>query len=173
MAEPFLGEVRIFTFNFPPKGWATCDGRLLPINQNQALFSLMETTFGGDGRVNFALPDLCGRSVLHPGMGPGLTERMQGETGGSEQVALATDEMPIHRHTLKKTAAPVSTNIPGGTRYLAKPTAMRLYAPNTARVPLSPKALRIAGEGAAHENMMPYLTYHFCIALEGIFPSRP
>ncbi len=164
MSEPFLSEIRIVSFSFPPRGWALCNGQLLPINQNQALFSLLGTTFGGDGRVNFGLPNLQGRVPIHVGNGHVL-----GERAGTETVTLNQTQLPQHIHSATATAA-------GGTT--ATPTNNLLasylngYAPTTgANTTLAPGSITSVGGSQAHENRQPYLTINFCIALQGIFPS--
>ncbi|MFO1304130.1 MAG: tail fiber protein [Burkholderiales bacterium] len=164
MAEPFLAEVRMMSFVFAPKGWALCDGQLLPINQNQALFSLLGTTFGGDGRVNFGLPDLRGRVPIHVGSGHVL-----GERGGEQGHTLSIAEMPTHTHFLNGSSTPAETNVPAGA-YLAQ--ANNAYAPPTDLVALSPTSIANVGGSQAHLNMQPFLTISFCIALQGIFPSQ-
>jgi len=163
MAEPFLSEIRVFSFNFPPKGWAMCNGQLLPINQNQALFSLLGTTYGGDGRVTFALPNLQGRVPVHSGAGFVL-----GQSGGEESHTLSLAELPAHGHALMGTSNPGITVQPGGA-LLATPME-KLYAVGGA-VPLAP-SIGATGGGQAHENRQPYLCLTFCIALQGIFPSQ-
>jgi microcystin-dependent protein len=173
MADPFVAEIRIFPFNFPPKGWAFCNGQLLPLSQNTALFALLGTTYGGDGKSTFALPDLQGRAPMHPGQGPGLSLHDLGETGGSETVTLLPSEVPVHTHALRAQSAPADTNLPSG-HSLARVIGATPYrepagAPLTA---MSPSALSPAGGGAPHNNMMPYLTFYFCIAMQGVFPPR-
>ena len=164
MAEPFLSEVRIMSFIFAPKGWALCNGQLLPINQNQALFSLLGTTFGGDGRVNFALPDLRGRTPIHVGSGHTL-----GERGGEQAHTLSIAELPTHTHVLNGTSNTGNAQIPAGNLMAA--TASQLYhAPDTL-VALAPATVANVGGSQAHLNMQPFLTLSFCIALQGIFPS--
>jgi microcystin-dependent protein len=173
MSEPYLGEIRIVGFNFPPRGWATCDGQILPINQNQALFSLLGTTYGGDGRVNFALPDLRGRAPVHFGASPGSGNPIiQGERGGVEAVVLNAGQLPAHTHTLEATAEPASTTDPTGA-VLAKQARFgpAIYAGPDNLQSLHPSALGSAGGGAAHSNMQPYHVLNFVIALQGIFPS--
>jgi microcystin-dependent protein len=163
MAEPFLSEIRIMSFAFAPKGWALCNGQLLPINQNQALFSLLGTTFGGDGRVNFALPDLRTRTPMHVGSGHTL-----GERGGEQAHALSIAEIPTHTHALNGTHAAAATNNPTGGLLAGVNNA---YAAATDLVALNPAAVANVGGSQAHLNMQPFLTLSFCIALQGIFPS--
>jgi microcystin-dependent protein len=167
MAEPFLSEIRIMSFNFAPKGWALCNGQLMPINQNQALFSLLGTTFGGDGRVNFALPDVRGRTPIHVGSGHTL-----GERGGEQAHTLSIAEIPTHTHTVNATTIPATTNSPGPTVLTAQSTSANLYASAAQNlVPMSPQMVANVGGSQAHLNMEPFLTLNFCIALQGIFPS--
>jgi len=167
MAEPFLSEIRIMSFNFAPKGWALCNGQLLPINQNQALFSLLGTTFGGDGRVNFALPDVRGRTPIHVGSGHTL-----GERGGEQAHTLSISEIPTHTHTVNATTIPATTNSPGPTVLTAQSTSANLYASAAQNlVAMSPQMVANVGGSQAHLNMEPFLTLNFCIALQGIFPS--
>ncbi|HEX7770324.1 MAG TPA: tail fiber protein [Dokdonella sp.] len=172
MATPFIGEIRMFGFNFPPRGWATCAGQLLSIAQNQALFSLLGTTYGGNGQTTFALPDLRGRAPIHYGQGPGLGQRTLGETGGEELHTLSLTELPQHTHQVQVAAAP-TTGTPGGNVVLAAPTGSRLFrdggAPSTL---LSPTALATSGGSQAHPNMQPYTVVNISIALQGIYPSR-
>lgn len=164
MAEPFLSEVRIMSFVFAPKGWALCNGQLLPINQNQALFSLLGTTFGGDGRVNFALPDLRGRTPIHVGSGHTL-----GERGGEQAHTLSIAELPEHTHVLSGSSADGNNVLPG-SNLLAK-SPQQVYGPATNLVALNPGTVTNVGGSQAHLNMQPFLTLSFCIALQGIFPS--
>ena len=166
MAEPFLSEIRMMSFVFAPKGWALCNGQLLPINQNQALFSLLGTTFGGDGRVNFALPDLRGRTPIHVGSGHTL-----GERGGEQAHTLSIAELPTHTHVVNATSAQATTNTPGNTTLLAGSTSSQLYGAPSNLVAMAPEALTNVGGSQAHLNMQPFLTLNFCIALQGIFPS--
>lgn len=161
MAEPFIAETRIFSFGFAPKGWATCDGQLLPINQNQALFSLLGTTYGGDGRVNFALPDLRGRVPMHTGNG-----HTQGERGGEQAHTLSQAELPAHTHLLQ--GAELSPSISTGGMLPQTPR----YASELSSVALAAGSLTSQGGSQAHLNMQPFLTLNFCIALQGIFPSQ-
>ncbi|MGE3268984.1 MAG: phage tail protein [Chloroflexota bacterium] len=171
MADPFVAEIRIFPFNFAPRGWAWCDGQLLPLSQNTALFSLLGTTYGGNGKSNFALPDLQGRAPMHPGQGPGLSLHDLGETGGSETVSLLESEMPSHSHTLRSAGVLADSPVPGGT-LTAVPSSDTIYAAAANAVPMSANALAPAGGDQPHNNMQPYLTFYFCIALQGVFPPR-
>jgi microcystin-dependent protein len=167
MAEPFLAEIRIMSFIFPPKGWALSNGQLLPINQNQALFSLLGTTFGGDGRVNFALPDLRGRVPIH--MGSGHT---WGEKGGEQAHTLSISEIPTHVHVVNATSNQATDNTPTGSLGLAASKGSQLYGPPNALVAMNPASISNVGGSQAHLNMQPFLTLSFCIALQGIFPSQ-
>lgn len=171
MADPFVAEIRIFPFNFAPRGWAFCDGQILPLSQNTALFSLLGTTYGGDGRSNFALPNLQGRSPMHPGEGPGLSRHDLGESGGRETVTLLEREIPAHTHALRGRNDVGDTPAPGG---MALARAPGIYQTNTAssQVSMAPDALPPAGSGQPHNNLQPYLTLSFCIALQGVFPPR-
>lgn len=173
MADPFVAEIRIFPFNFAPKGWAWCDGQLLPLSQNTALFSLLGTTYGGNGKTNFALPDLQGRAPMHPGQGPGLSLHDLGETGGSETVTLLESEIPSHSHGLMAQGAPADTNVPGGNT-IARVIGASPYLPpaGASLVSMAGQALAPAGGDQPHNNMQPYLTFYFCIALQGVFPPR-
>lgn len=175
MADPFVAEIRIFPFNFAPKGWAWCDGQLLPLSQNTALFALLGTTYGGNGKSNFALPDLQGRAPMHPGQGPGLSLHDLGETGGSETVTLLQSEIPAHTHTLR---ASVEDGTQGSlTTGVALATSVggTLYQTNTGNGlnQMAPTALSLVGGDQPHNNLQPYLTCYFCIALQGVFPQRP
>jgi len=171
MADPFVAEIRIFPFNFAPKGWAWCDGQLLPLSQNTALFSLLGTTYGGNGKSNFALPDLQGRAPMHPGQGPGLSLHDLGETGGSETVTLLESEIPAHSHAVSASQADGNSQTPAGEK-LATGVGVGQYAAPGALTQLSPNALAPAGGNQPHNNLQPYLTFYFCIALQGVFPSR-
>jgi microcystin-dependent protein len=172
MADPFVAEIRIFPFNFAPKGWAFCDGQLLPISQNTALFSLLGTTYGGDGKSTFALPDMQGNAPMHPGQGPGLSLHDLGETGGSETVTLLQSEIPLHTHQMKGDVLdPADTNVPSPNASYALSTGGTLYQ-TTANVDMSVQTLAPAGGDQPHNNMQPYLTLNFCIALQGVFPPR-
>jgi microcystin-dependent protein len=172
MADPFVAEIRIFPFNFAPKGWAWCDGQLLPLSQNTALFSLLGTTYGGDGKSNFALPDLQGRAPMHPGQGPGLSLHDLGETGGSETVSLLESEIPAHSHALRGSIDDADLTIPAPTRSLAKSAGQNIYSATANLSPMAPESLAPAGGDQPHNNMQPYLTFYFCIALQGVFPPR-
>jgi microcystin-dependent protein len=163
MAEPFLSEIRIMSFSFAPKGWALCNGQLLPINQNQALFSLLGTTFGGDGRVNFGLPNLQGRVPIHVGSGHTL-----GERSGEQAHTLSVAELPTHVHVMNGSNTPAETNVPTGA-YLAQ--VNNGYSSSGSLAALSSAAITNVGGNQAHLNMQPFLTLSFCIALQGIFPS--
>jgi microcystin-dependent protein len=167
MAEPFLSEIRLMSFVFAPKGWALCNGQLLPINQNQALFSLLGTTFGGDGRVNFALPDCRGRAPIHVGSGHTL-----GERGGEQAHTLSIAELPTHTHVATGTSNstdPSGTNIPTGNVLAAGP--LEIYAGAGNLVAMGASTIANVGGSQAHLNMQPFLIVSFCIALQGIFPS--
>lgn len=173
MADPFVAEIRIFPFNFAPKGWAWCDGQLMPLSQNTALFSLLGTTYGGNGKSNFALPDLQGRTPMHPGQGPGLSLHDLGETGGSETVSLLESEIPSHSHALQSQAVPGDSATPAGNAY-ARVIGATPYQPPAGAplVAMAPEILAPAGGDAPHNNLMPFLTFYFCIALQGVFPPR-
>jgi microcystin-dependent protein len=172
MADPFVAEIRIFPFNFAPKGWAWCDGQLMPLSQNTALFSLLGTTYGGDGKSNFALPDLQGRAPMHPGQGPGLSLHDLGETGGSETVTLLESEIPAHPHGLMGYPHdPADRFIPTGAA-LCRSNNGQAWAAANSLGSMSPSALGPAGTDQPHNNMQPYLTFFFCIALQGVFPPR-
>lgn len=166
MAEPFLSEIRLMSFVFAPKGWALCNGQLLPINQNQALFSLLGTSFGGDGRVNFALPDYRGRVPIHVGSGHTL-----GERGGETAHTLSIAELPTHTHVLQATSGNATVAIPSSTLMLATSANYEAYRPASALVSLQPSTVANVGGSQAHLNMQPFLCLSFCIALQGIFPS--
>ena len=173
MANPFVAEVRIFTGNFAPKGWATCDGQLMPISQNTALFSLLGTTYGGDGKSNFALPNLQGSAPMQQGQGPGLSLRDLGEIGGEQAVTLLQTEMPAHAHTIQA-ASGTGLNDPTNNVWASGAKGFgSIYSPSgAANVQMSPFALSIAGGSQPHNNMMPYLGLTFIIALQGVFPAR-
>jgi microcystin-dependent protein len=164
MAEPFLSEIRLFSFNFPPKGWALCNGQLLPINQNQALFSLLGTTYGGNGQTNFALPNLRGRCAMHEGSGFTL-----GQAGGEEAHTITMSEMPAHFHVLQGANKNGDLPVPGGNLL---GNVNNLYRAATNLVPLLSGTVGNAGGSQPHMNMSPYIAINFCIALQGIFPSQ-
>ena len=172
MADPFVAEIRIFPFNFAPKGWAWCNGQLLPISQNTALFSLLGTTYGGDGKSTFALPDLMGNAAMHPGQGQGLSLRDLGETGGSESVTLLTSEIPLHQHVLQGQATFGNSTSPTGKVWGRPFGGGAMYKASGAVGQLAPQALAPAGGSLPHNNMQPYLVLNFCIALQGVFPSQ-
>jgi microcystin-dependent protein len=174
MADPFVAEIRIFPFNFAPKGWAWCNGQLLPISQNTALFSLLGTTYGGDGKSNFALPDLEGRAPMHPGQGPGLSLHDLGETGGSETVTLLQSEIPNHPHTMRANTDFADVQTPSPARSIARSQNANAYKAPAGQpvVQLNPGALAPAGGDQPHNNLQPYLTLYFNIALQGVFPPR-
>jgi microcystin-dependent protein len=167
MSEPFLSEIKIMSFNFPPKGWAMCNGQLLPINQNQALFSLLGTTYGGDGRVNFALPNLQARTPIHFGNGHTL-----GEIGGEQAHTLSMAELPQHTHSANAANVTATSNAPSNARMLSQSQGANLYAGASNLNAMVPGAIANVGGSQAHQNMQPFLTLTFCIALQGIFPSQ-
>ena len=171
--DPFVAEIRIFPFNFAPRGWAWCDGQLLPLSQNTALFSLLGTTYGGNGKSNFALPDLQGRAPMHPGQGPGLSLHDLGEASGSDTVSLLESEIPSHAHSLMAQAAPADSPTPQAavTARVIGATPYRLPG-GAALKPMSEFAILPIGGDQPHNNLMPYLTFYFCIALQGVFPPR-
>jgi microcystin-dependent protein len=171
MADPFVAEIRIFPFNFAPKGWAWCDGQLLPISQNTALFSLLGTNYGGNGKSNFALPDLQGRAPMHPEQGPGLSLHDLGEMGGEETVTLLESEIPAHSHSINASDQPADSNNPDGNAFAAADNPIYSASFNT-NVTLNPRTLTPGGGSMPHNNMMPYLTFYFNIALQGVFPPR-
>lgn len=170
MSDPFVAEIRIFPFTFAPKGWAFCDGQLLPISQNTALFSLLGTTYGGDGKSTFALPDMQGNAAMQPGQGQGLSLRDLGEMSGVESVTLLQTEMPLHNHILN-TSNNDGNNTQPGQRYTGRGNA--IYGPIANANLMGFQTIGIAGGGLPHNNMQPYLTLNYCIALQGVFPARP
>ncbi|HZS04617.1 MAG TPA: tail fiber protein [Blastocatellia bacterium] len=175
MADPFVAEIRIFPFNFAPTGWAMCNGQLMPISQNTALFSLLGTTYGGDGKSTFALPSLEGCAPMHPGQGPGLSLHDLGETAGQETVALLVSEIPAHTHSMGAYADdPADAQGPGPTLSLAQSSNGQGYQTDGAQnlVAMAAAMAAPAGGDQPHNNMMPYLTLNFCIALQGVFPPR-
>ncbi|MGH1541826.1 MAG: phage tail protein [Arenicella sp.] len=170
MSEPFIAEIRIFAGNFAPRGWAFCDGQLLPVSQNTALFSLIGTTYGGDGRSTTALPNMQGNTPMHPGRGPGLTSRRLGERGGTEMVTLAETQMPSHTHTLSASEEdgtqgnPATNTLPGA--------GVDMYSPPSNLTSMSSQMLPETGGSQSHNNLQPFLAINFIIALVGLYPSR-
>jgi microcystin-dependent protein len=171
MADPFLAEIRIFPFTFPPKNWAFCNGQLLPISQNTALFALLGTVYGGDGKSTFALPDFQGCAPMHPGQGPGLSARDHGESSGSSTVTLIASEMPAHTHVATASTMAGTTQVPTN-QMLAAGVGVAPYGTGTPTTAMSPQSIAPAGASVPHNNMQPFLTFHFCIALQGVFPQR-
>jgi microcystin-dependent protein len=178
--DPFVAEIRIFPFNFAPKGWAFCDGQILPISQNTALFSLLGTTYGGDGKSNFALPNLQGNVPMFYGQGSGLSSYFIGEEGGSTAVTVLGTEMPSHNHNVMATTLQGTSNDPNGnmlceghySNQTASGTLAYYTAATTPQVQMNPLMIAPAGNSFPHNNMMPYLTLNFCIALQGVYPPR-
>jgi microcystin-dependent protein len=170
MSDQFLAEIRVFPFNFPPTGWAFCDGQVMPISQNTALFALLGTTYGGDGKSTFALPNLQGSAPMQPGQGQGLSLRDLGEQGGAPSVTLLTSEIPVHAHTFRTTVENANST---STEQQSPGRGNAIYTSNASLTPMAPQALAPSGGGLPHNNMQPYLTLNFCIALQGIFPQRP
>jgi microcystin-dependent protein len=176
MSDQFLAEIRIFPFNFPPTGWAFCDGQIMPISQNTALFSLLGTTYGGDGKSTFGLPDMQGNAPMQPGQGQGQSLRDLGEQGGVESITLLVSEIPVHTHIMTAhNGDQADAQNPSATTVLAQSANGFAYQSNTSQnlTQLNFSALSPAGGGLPHNNMQPYLTLNFCIALQGIFPARP
>ena len=169
MSEPFLGEIRLISFGFPPKGWAFCVGQLLPINQNQALFSILGTTYGGDGRTTFALPDLRDRTAINFGQGPGLSNYVLGQNGGQPAVTLTIPEMPAHTHQAQGNNSPGAASVVNGNWAASTANA---YSTVPANAVMDPSAVGLEGNSQPHQNMPPYLAVNYVIALVGIFPSR-
>lgn len=174
MSEPFIAEIRIFAGNFAPRGWAFCDGQLLPVSQNTALFSLIGTTYGGDGRSTTALPNLMGRAPMHPGRGPGLTARRLGEKVGVETVTLSEAQIPSHNHTVRGSTTTAAPGAPSNTESLSRAGGGTAYQENTTAnlVDLASQTLSTTGGSQSHDNMQPYLVLNFIIALVGLYPSR-
>jgi len=171
MADPFVAEIRIFPFNFAPTGWAFCDGQIMPISQNTALFSLLGTTYGGDGRTTFALPDLRGSAPMHPGQGSGLSNHDLGEVSGTPNVTLLESEIPSHNHSLMVSGRDANEN-DAEDLYWARGSINAYTSSNQNLVTMSPQIASPAGGSLPHNNMQPYLTLYFCIALQGVFPPR-
>ena len=180
MSSPFVAEIRIFPFNFAPRGWAFCAGQLLPLSQNTALFSLLGTTYGGDGKSNFALPNLQGLAPLQQGVGAGLSLYDLGEQTGTETVTLLDSELPAHSHVLNADTGQANSPSPSGGLYMkghfddgaGHAGAVQIYSNQAPDTQLNANALGIAGSSFPHNNLMPYLTLNFCIALQGVFPPR-
>ncbi|MEO6685717.1 MAG: tail fiber protein [Dyadobacter sp.] len=169
--DPFVSEIRIFPFNFAPIGWAFCNGQLLPLSQNTALFSLLGTTYGGNGQSTFALPDLQGRVPMHPGQGPGLALHERGESGGTEGVTLIVDEIPMHSHTVGFTPQPGEVSDPT-LHTIARSLNGSVYQTGNPNLYMSPSTIGPSGGNLPHNNMQPYLTTNFCIALQGVYPPH-
>jgi microcystin-dependent protein len=174
MADPFVAEIRVFGFNFAPVGWALCNGQIMPISQNTALFALLGTMYGGDGKSTFALPDLQDSIAVQQGQGPGLSEYDQGQTGGAPFVTLLESDMPSHTHTKQGRTTAGDLQAPAANRALARSVGGFAYQSNPAGnlVSMSPNAVAPAGGSAPHNNLPPYLVLNFCIALQGVFPPR-
>jgi microcystin-dependent protein len=174
MADPFVAEIRVFGFNFAPKGWAFCAGQLLPISQNTALFSLLGTYYGGDGKSTFALPNIEGSVVIGQGQGQGLSERFLGETGGEQFVTLLQSEMPVHNHNLLGSIDDAQFQAPAPDREFATSSPGFAYQSNSTQnlVPMNAQELSIQGGGLPHNNLSPMLVLNFCIAMQGVFPPR-
>jgi microcystin-dependent protein len=171
MSDPFVAEVRIFPFNFPPKGWAFCDGQILPLSQNTALFSLLGTTYGGNGQSTFALPNMQGNLAMHPGQGPGLSLHDLGEMSGSDFITLLQSEIPVHSHNVNASQSDGTDQVPTNSRYAAG-VGIGQYAAPGPLTNLHVNAIAPAGGSLPHNNLMPYLTLNYNIALQGVFPPR-
>jgi microcystin-dependent protein len=171
MADPFVAEIRPFGFNFAPKGWAQCNGQLLPISQNTALFSLLGTFYGGDGKSTFALPNLQGSAPMNQGQSGGTSERFIGEMSGAETVTLLQSEMPVHPHSLNAVESTATTRQPPNQMF-AVGEAMSFYSSGPANTTMNPNMLTMVGGGLPHNNVQPYLVVNFCIAMQGVFPPR-
>jgi microcystin-dependent protein len=171
VSEPFVGEIRMFGFNFAPQGWALCDGQLLPISQNAALFDLLGTTYGGDGTTTFALPNLQSRVPIHQGQGAGLLSYVAGQAGGTETVTLAAAQMPEHTHSVKASSSAAASDKPEGSALAKSHSHIYTAEPDTSTV-MNANMLGDAGGSASHDNIQPYLAVNFCIALTGIFPAQ-
>jgi microcystin-dependent protein len=174
MADPFVAEIRVFPFNFAPKGWAWCDGQLMPLSQNTALFSLLGTTYGGDGKSNFALPDFQGSVPMHPGQGQGLSDHFLGEQSGSETVTLLETEMPAHSHNILAANFPGDIQVPTALTALSRSAGGNAFQDNVSQniTQMAFQTLAPVGGDQPHNNMQPYLTFYFNIALQGVFPPR-
>ena len=174
MSSPFVAEIRIFGFNFAPTGWAQCNGQLLPISQNTALFSLLGTFYGGDGKSTFALPNFEGSAPMHRGQGPGLSDRFVGESSGSDFVTLISSEMPLHTHTVSASSGAADQAGPGGrvwAQAVSDQGAFNYYNTTGPNI-MNPFAFQVAGGSLPHNNLQPYLVLNFCIAMQGVFPPR-
>jgi len=171
MSEPFVGEIRMFAGNFAPRGWAFCDGQLLAVSQNDALFSLLGTIYGGDGRTTYGLPDLRGRIPIHAGSGPGLSPRRLGAKAGEEKVTLTVNQLPSHTHPMQAATAAGTQSNPSG-EYLAASPSIRMYRPGTPNAAMNSGSISQLGGSRSHSNLMPFLCIQFIIALFGIYPSR-
>ncbi len=171
MSEPFVGEIRMFAGDFAPRGWAYCDGQLLAVSQNDALFSLFGTIYGGDGRTTFGLPDMRGRIPIHAGTGPGLSQRRLGARGGLENVTLTVNQMPSHGHAMQASTAPADSGYPAG-RVVANTDPLPIYNTEPADTPATGTETDATGGSQNHTNIMPFLCIHFIVALFGIYPSR-
>jgi len=171
MSEPFVGEIRMFAGNFAPRGWAYCDGQLLAVSQNDALFSLLGTTYGGDGRTTFGLPELRGRIPIHAGTGPGLSPRRLGAKGGAEKATLTTNNLPTHSHQLAASAANADSSLATG-KVVAKVSGGNLYRSTGSQQDLNANAVTTTGGSVPHDNLMPFVCINYIIALFGIYPSR-
>ena len=171
MSEPFVGEIRMFAGNFAPRGWAFCDGQLLAVSQNDALFSLLGTIYGGDGRTTFGLPDVRGRVPIHAGSGPGLSPRRLGAKGGAENVTLTVNQLPSHTHALQASANPATVPNPQG-EVLGETLTDRVYRDDATEVNMASSSVTNIGGSRSHTNLMPFLCINFIIALFGIYPSR-
>ncbi len=172
MSEPFVGEIRMFAGNFAPRGWAFCDGQLLAVSQNDALFSLLGTIYGGDGRTTFGLPDLRGRLPIHAGQGPGLSNRRLGARGGAENVTLTVNQLASHSHGVSAVNTPATETAPGANETLAQSQGYDLYVPTGGQTAMASANVSSVGGSRSHTNLMPFLCIHFIIALVGIYPSR-
>jgi microcystin-dependent protein len=173
VADPFVAEIRIFGFNFAPIGWAWCNGQLMPISQNTALFALLGTTYGGDGKSTFALPNLEGSAAMHPGQGQGLSLYDLGQTGGTENITLIQSEMPGHSHEVQGQSSFANSTSPEGRLWSRPFGGGSMYGPSANATTMALEAIAPSGGSLPHNNMMPYLTLTFCIALQGVFPQRP
>ena len=172
--SPFVAEIRIFGFNFPPTGWAQCNGQLMPLSQNTALFSLLGTMYGGDGKSTFALPNLKDLGAMHVGQGSGLSNHGWGEQGGSEFVTLLESEIPAHSHSVLASGSNSTTGIPAPDSVLARAVGANAYQNGTGSLATAaPQALAPAGGSLPHNNLMPYCVMNYCIAMQGVFPQRP